>query len=105
MHEQVRKKIENNKATTYKEVINKNCCQVVLEGDHVWYFGQHMKGEAPYTIGTYYKLQQRKMAPCKLQKKINNNEDCISLATDLNIFNVADISPYYEYSTWQEVDH
>lgn len=68
-------------------------------------FGQHMKGEAPYTIGTYYKLQQRKMAPCKLQKKINNNEDCISLATDLNIVNVADISPYYEYSTWQDVDH
>lgn len=32
----IEKKIENNKATTYKEVINKNCCQVVLEGDHVW---------------------------------------------------------------------
>lgn len=50
------------------------------------------------SVGTYSKLQERKLGPFKICHKVGNNAYVLELLDHLHIsptFNIADIYPYY----------
>lgn len=97
MHEQIEKS-----DTGYRGAAKRHRHWFVFnEGDLVWiYFRKEW-----FTPGTCHKLKQQRIGPCNATETINNNVYCIELQVDLNIsniFNVADLSPFYEVEVHAE---
>lgn len=97
MHEQIEKS-----DTGYRGAAKRHRHWFVFnEGDLVWiYFRKEW-----FTPGTCHKLKQQRIGPCNATETINNNVYCIELQVDLNIsniFNVADLSPFYEVEAHAE---
>ncbi len=63
------------------------------EGDYVWIILTKVR----YPAGKYYKLSERKIGPCEVKKKINDNAYQVKLSSHMKIpdvFNVKHLIPY-----------
>ena len=48
-------------------------------------------------VGIYHKLQAKKVGPCRILYKINDNAYVVYLAFDLQISNTVNVADLYEY--------
>ena len=102
IHDEVRKKLEQSNAK-YKEAANKHRrVKTFHEGDLVWVY---LKKER-FPTGSYNKLKERKIRPCQILTKINDNAYKIDLSPNIRThptFNVRDLSEYHgelESDSW-----
>ncbi|KAK9920990.1 hypothetical protein M0R45_029522 [Rubus argutus] len=102
IHDEVRKKLEQSNAK-YKEATNKHRrVKTFHEGDLVWVY---LKNER-FPVGSYNKLKERKIGPCQILTKINDNAYKIDLPPNIRThptFNVRDLSEYHgelESDSW-----
>lgn len=100
IHKHVHEQIEKSN-TGYRGATERHCHWAVFnEGDLVWIYFR--KGW--FTPGTRHKLKQQRIGPCNVTETINNVY-FMELQVDLNIsniFNVADLSPFYEVAAHAE---
>ncbi|XXG59124.1 hypothetical protein AAC387_Pa04g1262 [Persea americana] len=94
IHDQVRVQIEESNAS-HKATGDRHHLRVVFdEGDLVWVYLRKDR----FPVDADQKLRQQKIRPCRLPKQINDNAYQIELQSDLNIFdvfNITDLSPFY----------
>ena len=50
-----------------------------------------------FSIGTYHKLQARKIGPCRILQKMGDNAYLVDLPTQLGFFNTFDVVDLYPY--------
>ena len=75
---------------------------IFKEGDLIWVI--LTKERCPH--GSYSKLGERKVGPCKGLTEINDNAYIVQLPPHLNIsnaFNVKHLKPYFPAETWGQV--
>ncbi|KAI8003306.1 Transposon Ty3-G Gag-Pol polyprotein [Camellia lanceoleosa] len=94
IHSQVRTQIEKSNAK-YKVVGDVDRRRVVFEvGDLVWV----VLSKKRYPHGAYTKLGHKKVGPCEVLRKINDNAYQVKLLPHLGIsdaFNVQHLIPYF----------
>ncbi|VFQ88052.1 unnamed protein product [Cuscuta campestris] len=94
IHDQVRRKIEesNNK---YKARVDKHRRQVLFDvGDFVW----AVLTKDRFPVGEYDKLKDRKIGPCEIVQRINDNAYRLRLPSHLktsDVFNVKHLTPCF----------
>lgn len=92
IHAQVKEAIEENNVK-YKTQSDNHRCKVTFEvGDLVWDVLTHDH----FTVGEYNKLQERKVGPCEVMQKINDNAYRLRLPSHLktsDVFNVKHLTP------------
>ena len=93
MHEEVGRCLHASNAK-YKEGANRSRWSLAFdERDLIWV----LLREERFPIGTYSKLKKKKIGPCRILKKINDNAYKVNLPSDVktsNVFNVEDLTPY-----------
>ena len=98
IHAQVKERIEHSNAN-YKVAADIHRRRLIFkEGDLVWVI--LTKERCPH--GSYSKLGARKVGPCKVLTKINDNAYTVQLPPHLNIsnaFNVKHLKPYFPTET------
>lgn len=94
IHSQVRAQIERSNVK-YKAAGDVHRRRVVFEvGDLVWM----VLSKERYPHGTYTKLSDKKVGPCEVLSKINDNAYKVKLPPHLgisNTFNVQHLVPYF----------
>ena len=94
IHEDVQKKLEESNAK-YKEAADVHRrVKVFKEGDLVWVY---LKKER-FLSGSYNKLIEKKVGPCQVLKKINDNSYEVELPPHIHThptFNVRDLLIYH----------
>ena len=102
-HEQVKTQIEANNAK-YKVAADIHRRKVVFqEGDFVW--AVLTKDRLPAVVNL--KLHDRKVGPCRIMKKINDNAYKLQLPSHLNtsdVFNVKHFVPFVGDSSDEDDD-
>ena len=94
LHADIKTKIEANKAKHKAQADMKKRQVIFKEGDLVWVVLTTERNPA----GPYTKLQQKKIGPCPILHKINNNAYLVKLPDHLcfsNSFNVHHLHPYH----------
>jgi hypothetical protein len=93
VHEEIRKKLEESTKKN-KKTANVYCrAKVIKEGDFVWVF---LKKER--RNDSYNKFKEKKIGPCQVLKKINDNAYEIELPPNINTHltsNSQDLSAYH----------
>lgn len=93
MHEEVQRRLHASNAKYKQDVDHSRRSFVFYEGDLVWV----LLCRERFPIGMYSKLKQKKIGPCHILKKINDNAYKVNLPLDVktsNVFNVEDLTPY-----------
>ena len=94
VHDQVKKAIEDSNVK-YKAQSDSHRCKVTFEvGDLVWV----VLTRAHFPVSEYNKLRERKIGPCEILQKINDNSYWLRLPSHLKIsdvFNVKHLTPYF----------
>ncbi|KAE8702634.1 putative CCCH-type zinc finger family protein [Hibiscus syriacus] len=94
IHEQVKQTIHESN-TKYKTQVDNNRRQILFDvGDFVWAVLTHDR----FPVGEYNKLKDRKIGPCEVVQKINDNAYRLRLPSHLNtsdVFNVKHLSHYF----------
>ncbi|VFQ61163.1 unnamed protein product [Cuscuta campestris] len=94
IHEQVRSKIEESN-NRYKARVDKHRRQVLFDvGDFVWV----VLTKDRFLVGEYDKLKERKIRPCEIVQKINDNAYKLRLPGHLrtsDVFNVKNLTPCF----------
>lgn len=94
IHEQVKLAIHENN-TKYKARVDSHRRQVLFDvGDFVW----AVLTRDRFPVGEYNKLKDRKIEPCEVLQKINDNAYRLRLPSHLrtsDVFNVKHLSPYF----------
>ncbi len=92
IHDEIRQQIEGNNAK-YKEAADRHKRKLTFDdGDYVWV----ILTKDRYPTVKYNKLSERKINPCEVIKKINNNAYQIKLPSHLktpDVFNVKHLNP------------
>lgn len=87
IHEQVRSRIENTNLK-YKQRVDRHRRQILFDvGDFVW----AVLTKDRFPVGGYDKLKDRKIGPCEIVQKINDNAYRLWLPKDVrtsDVFNV-----------------
>ena len=98
VHAQVKSQIEKSNAK-YKAAVDAHKREVLFkEGDLVWV----LLSKERHPHGAYMKLNDRKVGPCEVLRKINDNAYQVQLPSHLNIsntFNVQHLIPYFSEDT------
>ncbi|GKA64705.1 putative CCCH-type zinc finger family protein [Tanacetum coccineum] len=93
IHEEVKLQVEAHNAK-YKKAVDLHRRKVVFEeGDYVW----AVLTKDRLRAGVNVKLHDRKIGPCQIQKKINDNAYHLQLPSNLNtsdVFNVKHLIPF-----------
>lgn len=101
IHKLVQQRIQESNAK-YKVAADQHRRRLVLkEGDSVW----AVLTKERFPAGEYNKLSKRKIGPCKVLKRINDNAYQIELPNHLrtsDVFNVKHLLPYYGESSEDE---
>ena len=88
--------VDNQK---YKEQVDKKKREKVFEvGDLVWVYVSKDR----YPTGEYNKLKARKIGPCKILRRINENAYEVELSEGWNINNSFNVADLYEFQGWNE---
>ncbi|VFQ78099.1 unnamed protein product [Cuscuta campestris] len=94
IHEQVRSKIEESN-NRYKAEVDKHRRKVLFYvGDFVW----AVLTKDRFPVGEYDKLKDRKIGPCEIVQKINDNAYRLRLPSHLktsDVFNVKHLTPCF----------
>jgi len=94
IHEQVKLAIQESN-DKYKARADRHRRQVLFDvGDFVW----AVLTRDRFPVGEYNKLKERKIGPCEILQKINDNAYRLRLPSHLktsDVFNVKHLSPYF----------
>jgi len=94
IHEQVKLAIQESN-DKYKARADRHRRQVLFDvGDFVW----AVLTRDRFPVGEYNKLKERKIGPCEILQKINDNAYRLCLPSHLktsDVFNVKHLSPYF----------
>jgi hypothetical protein len=103
-HNQIKEQLQRS-SSEYKHRVDKHRRKLQLEVGYK--FIAHIRKET-FPRGTYNKLNMKKIGPCKILRKFDENVYEIEFPEDVGIspiFNIASLYPYREYGTRGSEDH
>ena len=97
----MQQKLQEENEKIEARVNKKRRKKIFEEGDLVWVYVSKER----YPVGSYNKLKPRKIGPCRILRKINDNAYQVELPQGWSIsntFNLADLYAYYDNNGEEE---